>query len=85
MAFVWVFIGLAIQGFSPINAAPSRRATSIMSDCTDVTLQGDWFVANCLTGEGSTRIQSTVYLPTKITNNEGSLQASKCRLVFVIY
>ncbi|KAF3936861.1 Cyanovirin-N [Dactylella cylindrospora] len=46
---------------------------SLSSDCINIRLQNTWLVADCRTGSGNTRIQSSVYLQTKLVNIEGVL------------
>ena len=54
-----------------------QLAARAIGDCTDFHLQGQWLVANCLPSLNLTdRIQSTVYLPNKITNHEGTLEVT---------
>lgn len=45
----------------------------IADDCTNLRLQNNWLIGNCLTGTGTQRIQSSVYIGNKLTNREGSL------------
>ncbi|KAK6520885.1 hypothetical protein TWF506_001128 [Arthrobotrys conoides] len=51
----------------------SVQAT-ISSKCINLRLQNRWLVGDCLTGSGTTRIESSVYLQTKIANHEGVLE-----------
>ncbi|RVD88743.1 uncharacterized protein DFL_002917 [Arthrobotrys flagrans] len=47
---------------------------TISSQCTNIRFQNRWLVGDCLTGSGTNRIESSVYLQTKITNHEGVLE-----------
>ncbi|KAF3163092.1 hypothetical protein TWF788_001697 [Orbilia oligospora] len=47
---------------------------SISSKCTNLRFQNRWLVGDCLTGSGTARIESSVYLQTKIANHEGVLE-----------
>ncbi|KAF3922046.1 hypothetical protein ABW20_dc0107211 [Dactylellina cionopaga] len=49
---------------------------SLSSQCINIALRGTgtWLVADCLKSSGTTRIQSSVYLQNRITNNEGVLR-----------
>ncbi|KAK6351392.1 hypothetical protein TWF718_004552 [Orbilia javanica] len=46
---------------------------SISSQCINIRLQNRWLVGDCLTGSGTTRIESSVYLQNRIANHEGVL------------
>ncbi|KAK6361372.1 hypothetical protein TWF730_005106 [Orbilia blumenaviensis] len=47
---------------------------SISSQCINLRFQNRWLVGDCLTGSGGARIESSVYLQTKIANHEGVLE-----------
>lgn len=61
--------GIAQAAPSPAAAAKSGFA----SECSDVTFNTNWLVANCPNDAG-TSVSSGVYLPSHITNNEGKLE-----------
>ncbi|KAF2259589.1 Cyanovirin-N [Lojkania enalia] len=72
--FYKALLSLIVLAWTTVNAAP-HAARSISSECINVRLTNWWLVANCLTGQdSSTRIESSVYLPNKITNTEGTLE-----------
>lgn len=63
------------------QAAPSPAAaatTGFSSECSDITLNTNWLVANCPNDAG-TSVSSGVYLPSHVTNTEGKLKV--CGLV----
>ncbi|KAF2114841.1 Cyanovirin-N [Lophiotrema nucula] len=69
-----VAVSLISLALTAVDAIP-LAARLIGGDCTDFHLQGQWLVANCLPSQNTTtRIQSTIYLPNKITNHEGTLE-----------
>ncbi|KAF2791704.1 Cyanovirin-N [Melanomma pulvis-pyrius CBS 109.77] len=76
MIFKTAFFSLASLALV-VNAVPAivpRAEPGLISaDCIDVFLRGSWLVGSCLTGEGTTRVQSSVYLSSKITNREGTI------------
>ncbi|KAF2175269.1 Cyanovirin-N [Zopfia rhizophila CBS 207.26] len=89
-----MFLSTAIVSFASfgilVDGAPTKAGFS--QECTDITLKDDWLVANCPTGEDdTTRIQSSVYLSSKITNSEAYLgwkmdgayanSCSKCQII----
>ncbi|KAK6536793.1 hypothetical protein TWF281_001005 [Arthrobotrys megalospora] len=47
---------------------------TISSQCINIRLQNRWLVGDCLTGSGTTRIESSVYLQNRISNHEGVLE-----------
>ncbi|PCH04135.1 Cyanovirin-N [Penicillium occitanis (nom. inval.)] len=58
------------------QAAPSPAAaatTGFSSECSDITLNTNWLVANCPNDAG-TSVSSGVYLPSHVTNTEGKLK-----------
>lgn len=58
------------------QAAPSPAAaatTGFSSECSDIILNANWLVANCLNDAG-TSVSSGVYLPSHVTNTEGKLK-----------
>ncbi|KAK6539650.1 hypothetical protein TWF694_009856 [Orbilia ellipsospora] len=63
--------GSIILAFASLSFAGVQA--SISSQCINIRLQGAWLIANCLTGSGTTRIESSVYLQDRITNTEGVL------------
>jgi hypothetical protein len=60
-----------------LTSAALAAAQGYSTECSDVTLNGAWLVATCPTGNGD-EIASSVYLPSKIGNNNGNLEVS-CR------
>ncbi|EPS44262.1 hypothetical protein H072_1743 [Dactylellina haptotyla CBS 200.50] len=62
-----ILLAIASIGFSAVQA-------SISSQCINIRLQNTWLIADCLTGSGTTRIQSSVYLQNRITNHESVLE-----------
>ncbi|KAH7122424.1 Cyanovirin-N [Dendryphion nanum] len=65
----------SLHAIAAVHAAPTVASGTITTDCVNVRLQGLWLVADCWTGQDkTTRIQSTVFLPPKITNREGNLE-----------
>lgn len=77
MLFNTAFLSLASLALVAIDAAPTIAPRAepglISADCIDVSIRGSWLVGSCLTGEGTTRVQSSVYLSSKITNTEGTI------------
>ncbi|KAK6355105.1 hypothetical protein TWF696_004229 [Orbilia brochopaga] len=65
--FIFRVLLWAGLGFAAVQA-------SVSSQCTNIRLQGRWLVADCLPNSGTKRIQSSVYLQTRITNHEGVLE-----------
>jgi hypothetical protein len=51
-------------------------ARGIGTECDGLGLRDFWLVGNCLTGTGSTRIESSTYLASKISNSEAKLIVS---------
>lgn len=54
----------------------SEQKSAFAETCTNIRLQwgqlnAPWLVADCLTGNGDERITSTVFLQSKIKDNEG--------------
>lgn len=73
------FATIASLAIVTVNAAPAvvtRAAPGSVKDCTDVKISGAWVVGSCLADDGKTRVQSSVWLGTKITNQEGNLAVS---------
>jgi hypothetical protein len=67
---------LASLAFVTVDAAPAiatRAVPGSIKDCTDVKISGAWVIGSCLADDGKTRVQSSVWLATKITNKEGNL------------
>ncbi|KAL3477077.1 Cyanovirin-N [Aspergillus californicus] len=54
-------------------SAALAAAQGFSSECTDITLNNSWLVASCPTGDGDS-ITSSVFLNSKITNNNGNLE-----------
>ena len=67
------------------SAVAVAAARGIGTECNGLGLRDSWLVGNCLTGSGSTRIESSTYLASKISNSEAKLIASttKASLLFV--
>ena len=53
----------------------SEQKSAFAKTCTNIRLQwarlAPWLVADCLTGNGDERITSTVFLLSKIKDNDG--------------
>jgi hypothetical protein len=67
---------LASLAFVSVDAAPAiavRAVPGYVKDCIDVKISGAWVIGSCLADDGKTRVQSSVWLATKITNKEGNL------------
>lgn len=72
-AFLFGFASLT--AFVNVGAAPTAVGGTIAKDCINVQLRDHWLIADCLTGKDKDdRIQSSVYLPSKITNREATLE-----------
>jgi hypothetical protein len=56
-----------------LTSAALAAAQGYSTECSDITLNGDWLVATCPTGNGD-EIASSVYLPSKIGNSNGNLE-----------
>ncbi|KAF2271515.1 Cyanovirin-N [Westerdykella ornata] len=67
--YLWLTL-LHAFGIIATQAAPT--ATGFSKLCKDITLTGSWLVANCPDNNGAS-IQSSVYLPSKISNSDGNL------------
>ena len=63
-----------------LGAAGAMAQTSFAKDCVNTRLQSGWLIGDCLTSDGQTRITSSTYLPSKVTNHEASLEVSRCCL-----
>ncbi|KAJ5645678.1 hypothetical protein N7507_011689 [Penicillium longicatenatum] len=50
------------------------QAQGYSSECTDISLIDSWLIATCPTDDGTGEITSSVYLPNKIENSEGTLK-----------
>lgn len=63
----------------PLLFAVSALAQGRLADeCTDWDYRGNsWLVAKCLTGKGDERIESSLYLNSKITNDVAKLKVSR--------
>jgi len=44
------------------------------SECTDLSLIDAWLIGTCPTDDGTGEITSSVYLPNKIENSQGTLK-----------
>ncbi|KAJ6010373.1 hypothetical protein N7451_001785 [Penicillium sp. IBT 35674x] len=44
------------------------------TECTDISLIDSWLIGTCPTDDGTGEITSSVYLPNKIENSEGTLK-----------
>lgn len=44
------------------------------SECTDISLVDSWLIGTCPTDDGTGEITSSVFLPNKIENSEGTLK-----------
>lgn len=63
-----------IAGFAQAAPSPAAAATTgFASECSDITLNTNWLVANCPNDAG-TSVSSGVYLPSHVTNTEGKLK-----------
>jgi hypothetical protein len=60
-----------------LTSAAIAAAQGYSTQCSDVTLNGAWLVATCPTGNGD-EIASSVYLPSKIGNNNGNMEVGCC-------
>ncbi|KAF2730370.1 Cyanovirin-N [Polyplosphaeria fusca] len=75
MSFRHALIALASCAVVPLVLAGPLSTRAIGNDCTRIRLQGAWLVADCLTGQDSTtRIESTVWLASKIGNDNAILK-----------
>jgi hypothetical protein len=67
--------GLASLAFVTVDAAPALTARAdfgSLKDCTDLSISGAWMIGTCPADDGH-KVKSTIWLGTKITNQEGSL------------
>lgn len=51
------------------------------SECTDISLIDSWLIGTCPTDDGTGEITSSVYLPNKIENSEGTLKVFQCSIL----
>ncbi|KUL87036.1 hypothetical protein ZTR_05772 [Talaromyces verruculosus] len=71
-----------IAGIAQAAPSPATAATTgFSSECSDVTLNTNWLVANCLNDAG-TSVSSGVYLPSHVTNTEDPKDANNLLLMF---
>lgn len=64
------FLGHCAPAVPEANAA---GGLPIATQCTNISIQQDWLVGECLTGSGNTRIKSGSALSNKIKNYDGKL------------
>ena len=73
--FTSLVTALTFAHAAPTISTKQAVPAPINTQCINFEYRQGWLIAECLTSEDSTtRIQSAVYLPNKIANNDGSLQ-----------
>lgn len=68
-------LSLAMASAAPPEPIGRRQDSGFSAVCTDITLKtGGWLVGTCPTGDGSSTVTSSVFLPNFISNHEASLE-----------
>lgn len=64
--------------------AGAALAQGSIAEC-DFHMEMEWIIGKCPTGNGDEQIESSVYLNSKIMNDQGALKVSRCPAALLTY